>query len=784
MSQSQLVYNSGDQYPEALHAPGKIEEAYQVFQATVLSVDWEREVVTLVDLRTNSILTDVNIISCNANSNESTDIVMPEEGSTYLCVPVQYTKGFMRVALITPILTDTLRAKDAIGYRLLDKTPGYNVRKRGNYRKAYPGQRAVSMSSGYTEKTDGGWDKSSQDLSRDWLNTHRRQWTQITGRRVTYTDSGLVFQGSVSRPEADGVTPVTLPDGSKDYTVYLQPKAQPSDRYMSGKQDVIPFAENTVRVQEYALDYPLPPEILQTYLLDSVLGTTADPWKRTTIQTDPNGISFDNLTPFVHQSWDHPTGSVGGVPLGPALKEGITPQRRGFIVEGTSGTLVGYNRFDGATYGKVLKPVLSPYTQLGRFGADFESGYNPVIDSTDHTEARLAASCFTLRFPYEYNTTRFDITKEGFTSFEIGATLPTENVTNASPKGLGASDGYEHPHGAGRSLEGHLVGSLKLVVGKNRDEEDAIDLQALGQTVLRLGADDTSLPDSGRTVLTQIRGQGDAPQKRTLNYWTAPKCGVGDAGILTNKTGMENISLRMGLDGGLVARIGARSEKVLRKHLQNGYDAQGKTYSATNLNSHSPGRPVYTPSGDKTYQFNDLTQVGTPQMPEIQGHYAWSGAPVSNADATGLSVDLHAVRDILLRVGANKDGQSLLLDFLGGIVAALGADTKGRSITAMLAGGAEITIQPNTQGKALRLEINGDIDITHRGNLQYLCTGDFVTECTTLRHITKTDHVVTAQNINHTALSQVTLNGMDIVNGQGAIASDELGNMLDPTLFV
>jgi len=127
---AQLVNNNSEYYRDPLHspsAPNNAEEAYQAFAATVLSVDWEREVVSLVDLRTNSVLVDVNILPCVANSGESTDVTMPEEGSTYLCLPVQYTKGYMRVALVTPILTDTVRAKDAIGYRLLDKTPVYNI---------------------------------------------------------------------------------------------------------------------------------------------------------------------------------------------------------------------------------------------------------------------------------------------------------------------------------------------------------------------------------------------------------------------------------------------------------------------------------------------------------------------------------------------------------------------------------------------------------------------------------------------------------------------------------
>lgn len=450
------------------------------------------------------------------------------------------------------------------------------------------------------------------------------------------------------------------------------------------------------------------------------------------------------------------------------MNEGVTPQRRGFIVESTSGTLVGYSRFDKSTYGKVLKPVLSPYTQQGRFGADFESGYLSVNDSADHTEARLAASCHSVRFPYEQNTTRWDVTKEGFTLFEIGATLPKENIP--------LSGGYEHPHGAGRSLEGHLVGSLKLVVGKNRDEEDAIDLQALGQTVLRLGADDTSLPDRGRTVLTQTRSKNDSVQKRTLNYWTAPKLAAGDSGDLANKTGAENISLRLAADGALVARIGARDPNSKRKHLVNGYqDGQGKTAypvtSTSRIDSHSPGRQTYG-AGDSIYAFHDLTQVGTPQINMLP--YNWSGQPLTNADAHGLSVDLHAVRDILLRIGSNPaSGQSLLLDLAGGIVLAGGVDQLGRSLTAALDGGVEMTIGQNKQKKGLRLEINGDVDMLIKGNKHEHITGDYILECTTFRQITKTDHVVTAQKIIEAAMTRHTTEAPDIVHNQGLYESDE-----------
>jgi hypothetical protein len=756
-----LITTRANTYRPPLHAAQRSEEQFQVFIGTILTLDWERGVASLIDTRTGTVLRDVNVISAAANSSESTDISMPEEGASFLCVPTFYDNGYMQVALITPILTDVQRAQDVIAYKLGTNIPTVNRRVRGNYRKAYPGQRAVSMSSGYTEKTDTGWDKASQDFSRDRLDSNRRQWTQTTGTRVIYTNSGLKFQGAVNRPNADGVSPVILPDGSNDYTVYLQPGAVPKDRYVSGKPDVIPLSENTIRVQEYALDYPLPMEVFQSDLLDTILGTTSDPWQRTTIQKT-GSISYDNETYLVDQSFDHP---ISGTPLGPTLNEGVTPQRRGFIMESTDGTLVGFNRFDKSTYGKVLKPVLSPYTQQGRFGADFESGYLSTVESTDHTETRLAASCHAVRFPYEYNTTRWDVTKEGFTSFEIGATLPKENIP--------LSGGYEHPHGAGRSLEGHLVGSLKLVVGKNRDEEDAIDLQALGQTVLRLGADDTSLPDRGRSVLTQNRGKSDSVQKRSLNYWVAPKLAVGDAGDLSNKTGAENVSLRIAADGAVIARIGARDPNSKRRHLVNGYqDGQGKTpyplTSASRLDSHSPGRPTYG-AGDSTYSFHDLTQVGTPQVNMLP--YNWSGAPLTNADAHGLSVDLHAVRDVLLRIGSNPaSGQSLLLDLAGGIVLAGGSDQLGRSLVAAFDGGVEMTIGQNKQQKGLRLEINGDVDMTIKGNKHEHITGDYTLECTTFRQITKTDHVVTAQKVITSAMTRITNSAPDIINDQGGQA--------------
>ena len=755
-------------------------EQFGAFIGTVMSVDWERQVCSVEDLRSRYVYREVGLFPAAHSTFESTDVQMPEEGSTCVCIPINYAGGHAQIAILSWVVAHTKTAVDSIARKDYESIPGLNERKRGNYRKAWSGDHAVSTSQGYTEKTDTGWDRSSRGFDREDVDASRRTWKTVTSRQVSYSDAGLTFEGPAVRPDASNINPSVMMDGSREYALYLQPGAQLSDRYLNGQKDVTPFSESVTRVQEFALDYPLPPEVLQTSLIDSILGTTQNPWTRTTVKAQGK-FQVDSTTYFANQDFDHPTNNQVP-PLGPTLNEGPTPLRKGFIVERSEGTLVGFNRFDQVTYGQVLKPVLSPLTGLGtptngRFGANFTSGYIPVVDTEpDHIEARLAASCHSVRFPSEYNTTRWDVSKEGMLTFEIGSTMPKENIQFLP------ANAYEHPHGAGRSVEGHLVGSLKLVIGKNRDEEDAIDLQALGQSVLRLGCDDASLPDAGRSIKTQIRGSNDAPQQRTMQYWASPKFGLGDPVNLANKQGMERVSIRMATDGSVVARLGGRADNstlsvpVLRRHLINGYsDPQGIQFDPSAQNSHSPGRPAYA-AGDASYRFHDLSTAGQPVLNFVP-YNAWLGNPVlPSMDAHGMSLDLHAVRDILLRIGKNpSSGQSLLLDLNGGIVVAAGADNQGRSLTGALDGGIELTVGQSSAKKGLRLEINGDVDWVVKGNFHHHVTGDYILECTNFRQVTKLDHVVTAQNVNHTALSAHVVNSPQILKNSGTTTMQTTG---------
>jgi|SRR5271166_1762153 len=762
------------------------DEIYQLFIGKVSHVDYERKVMVLQDNRTGDFWEDVSIIPANDNSTEATDVQMPEEGAECLACCIWYRSGFSKIAIVNWVASDTVRAIDAIATRPVEEIVGWSERKRGTFRKAYPGQKTTTNSSGFTSRIDEGWDYATSDMSRNWLNVHRREWLEITSRRVNYSDAGLVYDGPVERANASNIPARRLPDGSQDYVLYLQPDTSWAQRYQNGQQDLIPIVEKLERVQEFALDFAVPAEVLETDLMDKILGTNASPWTRTVvtgspIQTDDQSFIVQSGTQPGQQGWDNPH-SKAKPAVGPTLREGPTPRRRAYIIEKSEGTLVGYNRFDTSTYGFVLKPVLFPYTTAGRFGADVDSSYKKVNPSTDHVETRLAADGMMFRFPHEYNTTRFDFTKEGMISFEIGSTMPKEN-TLFDNSGSGSS--YEHPHGAGRSLEGHLVGSAKLVIGKNRDEEDALDAQILGQSVLRLGADDTSLPDDRRMVTTQIRGSGDAVQKRMLQYWLKPSHGPGDAGSLVagQKTGMENVSIRAAADGGVFLRLGARNPASIRRHLVNGYmDGQGTTPyaigAAGRIDSKSPGRPVYAGSGDTPYQFHTMTTVGksVTGLPPYQPY--WSGDPTAgHPELHGLSLDFHSCADVFLRLGKNTASwQSLMMDMAGGLAAAIGQDKQGRSVTAQLDGGVEMTIGQNKGGRALNIEFNGDVDWTVLGNFHLSVTGDIVVDSTSYTQTCKTDLLQLADKIYHKANTALKNEASVIDNNQGAYSNPDPNN--------
>jgi hypothetical protein len=759
-------------------------------------VDTVRPSLTLEHQITKEVFGNVTRFPTAESSSSSTDLTLPQENTTGMAVFTSWGQGTHTVAVICWIPGDIRANLDAISFRSTTDPgmTGFSTRRRGVHRKPAPGQRSAINSEGLHQFEDSGWDRMARDLSEESLDSDRRELIRVTGREVSYTEAGLRFTGQINRPGANAtlVPPEVLPDGSSRQVVLLQSGTPRAQRYLAGAQDLLPLVESLERVQEFGLDHPIPKEILESTYLDGLLGVATAPWGRTNVLTlNPpaapglslaNGaIQYDDQDFMINQDWDHPIDPTQA-PVGPTRAEGASPRLRGWIAERVTGTLVGYHRPDTSTYGQVLKPVLFPLNQAGRFETQPETGFMPVATSADHVETRLAAAAHLTRFPYDYNTTRWTISKEGQLQFEVGATLPRENigldlVANPLSPGFGKST-YEHPYGAGRSIEGHVVGSTRMLLGKNRDEEDSLDLRTLGQVVLRLGADDSALPNAGRAVHVQNRQQGDAMAPRTLQYWATPRLNPGDAGSLDagQKIGAENVSLRGALDGGTFLRLGARNPSAKRRHLMNGYvDGPGVNQfpPGTGNRAASPGRVTYG-TGDPNYRFNDLTTAGANISTELL--YMPSADCVQNMDAHGLSADVHAVQDILLRVGANKlSGYSILLDLAGGIVGIVGKDNNGTSLKSTLQGGIEISVSANDSGQAMALEVIGDVNWAIQGNWHVHCTGDIVLDSMqSIYSLAKQSHVTKGTNIYASALTKIVQEAPDHLKGQGWSASPDV----------
>ena len=755
-----------------------VDESLRVFPVKVLRVDHEKPSLSVMNLSTQVIIDNVVAFPTVSSSLESSDDTLPDVGQIGIGTYSTFNEGAAMIVVLTWMSYNHVAKLDAIAMRDLPSTPasitGWATRHRGVHRKAYPGQRSATNSHGLHQFEGSGWDRLAADLSQDRLDADRRQRTQLTGRKVSYDESGLRLSGPVNRPGAAPLAKETLPDGTTRSVAYLLDGAGYTDRYFGGKSDVVPLTEVMAKVQEFALDYPLPCEVLESSEMDTILGTTADLWARTTVVRQ-NGIARDDQSFLADQDVDdkdNPSTIPGSAPCGPSGGEGNSPRRRGWMIEKAEGTLVGYNTWDTPTYGFPLKPTLWPLTKADRFGTNVETGHLPVATSPDHVETRLAATAFMVRFPYEYNTTRFQVTKEGQVQVEIGATMPRENIGFDSNPTTGST--YEHPWGAGRSFEAHLVGSAKMVIGKNRDEEDSLDLTTLGQVVMRLGADDGSLPNVGRQVITQIRGSKDAHLARSLQYWSVPTLKPGDAGSLNagQKTGAENVSLRAALDGGTFLRLGARNPLSKRRHLVNGYvDGPGRQQDVpgSGTGARTKGRPVYG-VGDAIYQFNDLTQAGSP-LTNLQPYF-WSGDPTEGGvDYHGQSLDAHAVRDIFLRVGKNNlSGQSILIDLDGGIVGIVGQDKKGRSMTGDFQGGIELTVGSSNNGQAIQLDILGNVNMVIQGHYHVYATGDICFNAEGSIHTVAHENISQkGTRIESLALVQHVTQCADIVHDQGGL---------------
>lgn len=155
----------------------------EIYIVEVLSVDMERRVLTVRDIKDGLIYSDVQVFPAHISSFETINMNMPEAGAMGLASNYAYEGGYRQPMIIAWIHSQTYIGIDTIANRPIsgDQIQGYSDRLRPSYRKAWPGQKSAVYTGGYSEKIDTAWDRQTADMSRDKADPYKRQWTQIAG---------------------------------------------------------------------------------------------------------------------------------------------------------------------------------------------------------------------------------------------------------------------------------------------------------------------------------------------------------------------------------------------------------------------------------------------------------------------------------------------------------------------------------------------------------------------------------------------------------------------------
>ena len=373
--------------------------------------------------------------------------------------------------------------------------------------------------------------------------------------------------------------------------------------------------------------------------------------------------------------------------------------RRGNLIETTQGTLVGYDPTH-SNYGKVLRPqiFIEPDTaDIDVKEIPVEEGLNP-----DYTPVRYLAAAQMWKMPFEFSQTRMYISKEGHIHMHVGATYAKEDCPY-DPQ-------IEHPFGAGRSVEASFAGSIKAVIDKNAAREESLDLKTIGKVYFHYGKDDGSVSATRRSLAVD--------SKEYPGGVSNPKISSAQG---VNNPDARHLSLEGVTDGGVSLRIGRTHGRNKRVFEQNGFTADGKKIkeSASGyLDVRNVKRATY-PRGDKFYRYHNLAQAGLGAPGRVGGTEddTRKGDPVSDIDLMGTSLDAHLVGSAFLRMGADSDNNSLLLDTDGGLVAWLGAESRdNRSLTMTTDGGIELNLGKTTNsGYSIQGALSGGINLQVNG---------------------------------------------------------------------
>ena len=107
--------------------------ASELYLVEVLSVDYERRVLTLKDIKYNLIYNDVTTFPANISSQEQLDINMPEQGAFGIACNFDYGRGGFKFPMVVAwVNSQQLLGIDAIANRPLtgDRVQGYSDRRR------------------------------------------------------------------------------------------------------------------------------------------------------------------------------------------------------------------------------------------------------------------------------------------------------------------------------------------------------------------------------------------------------------------------------------------------------------------------------------------------------------------------------------------------------------------------------------------------------------------------------------------------------------------------------
>lgn len=742
---------ANDNLKPIIHQQRSSSDKYRTAQyGNIKRVDYENWVVDLAyPLGTNGV--QEAAITVPFSTPRAIIAGMPEVGSDVL-VDYVYGGPDTNTAIVTSYLPTGFRS--GIAYRrMLNETQDLATvglktdHFRRKFRKLYPGEIFISS----TQGSDFLVDENLQllDMKGDEIRIDSRDQSinQISINNYRISDAARKSEGWVYRyiEEAyyeDGSLVRSFDNPTKG--ISLEPDIRQPFIYDEAlKRRWYRTIRGDTTVDDYLVSRGTEAPDLNSAPLVEVrseireVGAAHTPMTDHNVEKDIWGLDrYDNFTALEEEKAQDFTG--------------VRKLLRGNIIESVSGTLVGYDTSSKYYYDDLYGRVLRPQIFADPDTAGFDVRELPVDEdmAPDYTPVRYLAAAYMWKMPYNYSQTRVYVSKEGHTHLHVGSTYDIEDCPYDPP--------VEHPLGAGRSLEANFGGSIKMVIDKNKQREESLDLKTIGKVYFHFGKDD-GVPSNVR------RGLLVDNNKDYLGGVTHPKLSAADgANPTATYTSIEGVT-----DGGITLRVGRNHGRNLRQFEYNGFSPDGKDrldggdVRDSNRGMYDPGDAAYqfgTPRiGDNVLKMKTVGYGAPGRMGSTEEEKMYGAGPITRPDLMATSLDAHLVGSTFLRLGSDGDGNSMSFDTSGAIVGWVGAEKKdnrsmvltmdggieavigriansGNSIQAKLRGGIHLVVQGNNKDQDFKIEALGDQEydfignqtITYEGTIDTTATVDMI----------------------------------------------------------